>query len=235
MDIVIGANILLNESATVKTDKAGRDSISVKCPSLTAYSEKEASALEKKMLRLLGKESVQFTGADISKVFTDDVTGNYRIYGTYYFLGGDGEVYGWTGSDTENPRGFNVVITKFGDAAKDKPLLKAEIVSKPSAPEVKAPPQAVDVELKQIVAGFVKSAGTGELAYSKEGDSFIIRSKFLSKTKIKKTVADSGNWDSAPKSLATEYEYADAYTLKSDATVVLCVDGAYGRILRKNG
>ena len=69
---------------------------------------REVPNYTKKVLKQVAKESLAFTGVDISTMI-QETNGNWKLYGQHAFNNGD-ERYYWTGVDTENWKGFSIKI-----------------------------------------------------------------------------------------------------------------------------
>ena len=91
--------------AKPKIDTQGRKYIQFKTPNTSGM---EPEQCRKKIAAVLKKQSVGFTGIDISKMFFQP-NGDYKLYGQHPFNNGD-ERYYWTGVDTENWKGFSIKI-----------------------------------------------------------------------------------------------------------------------------
>ena len=94
--------------AAVKICKTtGKEFIQFKTPNISGL---EPDQCRKKISACLRKQSLPFTGLDISTMFYRD-NGDYKLYGKFPFES-NGQKYYWTGVDTENWKGFSVKIVK---------------------------------------------------------------------------------------------------------------------------
>jgi len=73
---------------------------------------RETPNYDKKVLKMVGKHSEEFTGTNIADQFQES-NGNWKLYGKHPFKGTDGFDYYWTGVDTENWKGFSVKIVRI--------------------------------------------------------------------------------------------------------------------------
>ena len=77
-----------------------------------------------RILKAVQKKSVEFTGVDISPFFVRD-NGEFNLYGKFYFTNSAGNIYYWTGANTENWKGFSVVIAQVDAAPEGVHVIKA--------------------------------------------------------------------------------------------------------------
>ena len=209
--------ILLTEGV-VKTNKNGEQYISVKCPSLNQSSEKEAEKAKQQMFKHLDSASVDFTGAKISKIFED---GNkYRLYEKYFFVGANDVVYYWTGDDTENPRGFKVLIVKANEESikksKGSKMLKAEIVGTPTVTTAKGESSPEDPKLAEVAKNLAKTLGL-RFRFDKSSGRFFLRTKNVHDDFDYKK-KDLSAWK---QTKVQDKNYSVAFQLKSDPTIKL--------------
>lgn len=67
-----------------------------------------------KVITKVMKESVEFTGVDITTVFRKP-NGHFKLYGRCYFVNGEDQIFYWTGVDTENSKGWSLRIVQLTD------------------------------------------------------------------------------------------------------------------------
>lgn len=101
----------LNESITEAPAPAATDAapkqkpIIFKCPQHTGNDERYLKAVKS----VVDKKSLEYTGVAISSIFVSP-NGDFNLYGKTYFYGKDGLIYYFEGRDTENWKGFKVLI-----------------------------------------------------------------------------------------------------------------------------
>lgn len=101
--------------AAIKTCKeTGREYIQFKTTNPTGC--KDSIAYMCKVLKKVMQESMDFTNVDITTVFRRP-NGEFKLYGRHYFANTEGDVFYWTGVDTENWMGWSLRIVKLDDAA----------------------------------------------------------------------------------------------------------------------
>ena len=136
----------LNESMTEAPEQPEQDvvapaaqpkSIIFKCPGHNGDDAKFQAAVK----RMVDKKSLEFAGVAISSIFVKP-SGNFNLYGKTYFYGKDGSIYYFEGRDTENWKGFKVLIARSNltvDAATPEQLAQ---IKKIDENVTLAPPKA---------------------------------------------------------------------------------------------
>lgn len=101
--------------SAIKTCKeTGRSYVQFKTANASAC--KDSVAYISKVIKKVMQESLDFTGIDITPVFRKP-RGEFKLYGRHYIINTDGDVYYWTGVDTENWKGWSLRIVKLDDDA----------------------------------------------------------------------------------------------------------------------
>lgn len=68
------------------------------------------------VMKKVMKESIEFTGLDITTVFRKP-TGEFKLYSKHYIINSHGDMFYWIGVDTENCKGWSLRIVKLDDDA----------------------------------------------------------------------------------------------------------------------